>query len=76
MTLETTTKKERIKPEIIEMIKDDKALKFKLCLHFDKSVFTITRYLDNNNTELTKISVLKLIAKHFGTDIENLTESY
>lgn len=72
--LETEIKKERLKPEIIDMIKKDKGLKLRLCVFFDKHTDTLRRWLNENNEILTAKSSLKFIADYFNTDVENLTE--
>ncbi|MBN2664809.1 MAG: hypothetical protein JXR68_14260 [Bacteroidales bacterium] len=71
-----TIKKERIKPEIIQMIKKDKGLKLRLCVFLNKHSDTLRRWLNENNEILTTKSNLEFIGNYFNTDVNELTETF
>lgn len=73
---EITITKEKIKPEIIELMKKDNGIKLRFAILLEKSIYSINRYINNNDAILTAKHSLQLIAKYFNTDINDLTVSY
>lgn len=66
----------KIKRKILEKINASTKLKTQLALALNKSVFSIQRYIDENDDNLTKASVLKVIREELGlSDSQILEES-
>ena len=74
--MEITITKQRLKPQIIDMIKKEKGLKLRLCILLEKSTDTINRYLNESHEILTSINTLNLISKFYNTPLNELIESY
>lgn len=65
----------RLSNKALELIRGNVRTKNLLALTLDCSVFTIGRYLDSNNDNLTKAAALKIIREETGlADSEILEE--
>lgn len=60
----------KIKKKILEKVNDSTLIKTQLALALGKSVFTVQRYVDDNDDNLTKASALAVLRKEL-----KLTES-
>lgn len=65
----------KIKKNILKKISEHKGLRARLCGEMDKSYFTVNRWINDNDDNLTKASALKIIREELGlTDAQILEE--
>lgn len=64
----------KIKSKVLAKIDGSTTLKTQLALALGKSVFSIQRYIDNNDDSLTKASALKAIREELGLKNEQILE--
>lgn len=56
----------KLRKDIKQLIKDDATLQGKLADTANKSVFTILRWIKDDNQKLTMLSMLNVIREHAG----------
>lgn len=59
----------------IEAIRNDKRARARLQLELDKSEYTINRYIETNDDNLTKAAALKVIREETGLTDAQILES-
>lgn len=65
----------RLSLTAIETIKPDTRLKTLLALELGKSVYTITKWLNDNDDNLTKAAALKVIRDYTGLTDQQILET-
>lgn len=60
----------KIKKTVLRKIAENKGLVARICAEMDKSYFTVNRWVNENDDNLTKAAALKLIREEL-----NLTDS-
>lgn len=72
--MELQIKQVQLKPEVIESIKKSLACKNALQFGLGKSYDTVQRWLKENNSKLTEVTPLNIIADALHLTVEELTE--
>lgn len=65
----------RITQKALKEIKSDTRIKTLLALELNKSVYTITRWIEDNDDNLTKAAALKVIRKETGLKDREILEA-
>lgn len=65
----------RITQNIIDRIKKDVRTKNLLALALNRSVMTVTRWIDTNDDNLTKAAALKVIREELGVTDDEILEA-
>lgn len=66
----------KIKASVLKRISEHKGLRARLCEEMNKSYFTVNRWINENDDNLTKATALKIIRDELGlSDAQILEES-
>lgn len=69
------TEKLQLKPSVIQEITGNNRIQNRLQLAFDKSYFTIRRWIQDNNPMLTTITALNILTEETGKTTDQLLDS-
>ena len=64
----------KLKQAAIDRIKVNTRIKNLLALALDRSVYTVTRWIEDNDDNLTKAAALKIIREETGLSDEDILE--